>query len=47
MVYVHNSGDSIIHDNHELKHTELLGQLKAVKEQHFSPKYKHIGYKCL
>lgn len=41
-----DAGNSIIDDNPELRHIELLRQVKIEKEQNSSPTYKHVGYKC-
>lgn len=41
-----DAGNSIIDDNPELRHIELLKEVKIEKEQNLSPIYKHIGYKC-
>ena len=40
------AGNSIIDDNPELRHIDLLKVVKAEKEQSSSPVYKHIGHKC-
>ena len=40
------AGNSIIDDNPELRHIDLLKEVKAEKEQSSSPVYKHIGHKC-
>lgn len=42
-----DTGSSIIEDNPELRHIELLRQVKAEKEQEDSSMYKHVGYKCI
>lgn len=39
------AGNSIIDDNPELRHIDLLKEVKAEKEQSSSPVYKHIGHK--
>lgn len=41
-----DAGTSFIDDNPELRHIELLKQVKTEKEQDTSPLYKHVGYKC-
>ncbi|XP_076649137.1 ZZ-type zinc finger-containing protein 3-like [Halictus rubicundus] len=41
-----DAGNSIIEDNPELRHIELLRQVKIEKEESSSAAYKHVGYKC-
>ena len=41
-----DAGNSTIDDNPELRHIELLRQVKAEKEENSSSVFKHVGYKC-